>query len=132
MGGKRFLGRLKVFHVRDGVLVMEKGMPQTDARLPHSALLRFTATHNMRGSRKLAMMDSPFMTVHSRIDIETPCVKVCVLDPDSGYCIGCGRTRSEIAGWLDMTDDGKRAVLAALPLRRTDAPAATTERDRRR
>jgi predicted Fe-S protein YdhL (DUF1289 family) len=92
-------------------------MPQTDARLPHSALLRFTAAHNMRGSRKLAMMDSPFMTVHSRIDIETPCVKVCVLDPDSGYCIGCGRTRSEIAGWLDMTDALRRAIMAGLPQR---------------
>jgi uncharacterized protein len=92
-------------------------MPQTDARLPHSALLRFTGTHNMRESRKLRVMDSPFMTVHSRIDIETPCVKVCVLDPDSGYCIGCGRTRSEIAGWLDMTDALRRDIMAGLPQR---------------
>jgi uncharacterized protein len=62
-------------------------------------------------------MDSPFMTVYSRIDIETPCVKVCVLDPDSGYCIGCGRTRSEIAGWLDMTDSLRRDIMAGLPQR---------------
>ena len=62
----------------------------------------------------------------------SPCVSVCILDPATGYCRGCRRTIGEIAGWLDMTDEGKRAVLAALPLRRTDAPPATTERDRRR
>jgi predicted Fe-S protein YdhL (DUF1289 family) len=62
----------------------------------------------------------------------SPCVSVCILDPATGYCTGCRRTIGEIAGWLDMTDDGKRAVLAALPLRRTDTPPAATERDRRR
>ena len=54
------------------------------------------------------------MTVYSRIDIETPCIKVCVLDPESGYCIGCGRTRNEIAGWLDMTDQPFLTRLAGL------------------
>ncbi len=35
--------------------------------------------------------------------IETPCVKICVVDPETGFCIGCGRTRGEIAGWIGMT-----------------------------
>ena len=26
-------------------------------------------------------------------EIETPCVKLCVVDPETGFCIGCGRTR---------------------------------------
>src|SRR4029450_12061692 len=68
-------------------------------------------------AESFAVRDSPFMTVHSRIDIETPCVKVCVLDPESGYCIGCGRTRNEIAGWLDMTDQLRRDVMAGRPQR---------------
>jgi predicted Fe-S protein YdhL (DUF1289 family) len=68
-------------------------------------------------AESFAVTDSPFMTVHSRIDIETPCVKVCVLDPESGYCIGCGRTRNEIAGWLDMTDQLRRDIIAGLPQR---------------
>jgi predicted Fe-S protein YdhL (DUF1289 family) len=93
-------------------------VPQTVARLPHSALLRFTGAHNMPWQQKdWPLTDSPFMTVHSRIDIETPCVKVCVLDPESGYCIGCGRTRHEIAGWLDMTDQLRRDIMAGLPQR---------------
>jgi predicted Fe-S protein YdhL (DUF1289 family) len=32
--------------------------------------------------------------------IETPCVKICALDPASGLCRGCGRTADEIAAWL--------------------------------
>ena len=54
----------------------------------------------------------------------SPCVSVCILDPATGYCRGCWRTIGEIAGWLDMSDDGKRAVLAALPQRRAAAPPA--------
>ena len=29
--------------------------------------------------------------------IETPCRKICVMDPASGLCTGCGRTLDEIA-----------------------------------
>ena len=68
------------------------------------------------------------MTFHSRIDIETPCVKVCVLDPESGYCIGCGRTRGEIASWLDLTEERRRDIMAGLP----DRVVSLTRRKRRR
>lgn len=47
-------------------------------------------------------------------DIETPCVKICVLDPETGFCIGCGRTRDEIAGWLTMTAEDRHQVMARL------------------
>lgn len=46
--------------------------------------------------------------------IDTPCVKLCVVDPESGFCIGCGRSRPEIAGWLAMTPAGRRDVMAGL------------------
>jgi uncharacterized protein len=51
---------------------------------------------------------------HDIPDIETPCVKLCVVDPDSGFCIGCGRTPSEIGGWIAMSPDARRAVMAEL------------------
>ena len=51
---------------------------------------------------------------HDIPDIETPCVKLCVVDPDSGFCIGCGRTPSEIGGWIAMSADARRAVMAEL------------------
>jgi uncharacterized protein len=50
-------------------------------------------------------------------DIETPCVKVCVVDPETQFCIGCGRTRGEIAAWIGMTVDDRRAIMTALPER---------------
>jgi predicted Fe-S protein YdhL (DUF1289 family) len=48
--------------------------------------------------------------------VASPCISVCVVDPrGSGVCVGCGRTLDEIAGWIDMSDDARRAVLARLP-----------------
>lgn len=52
-----------------------------------------------------------------RDEPESPCVRVCVIDPQSRLCIGCARTMEEIADWAAMTADARRAVLAALPSR---------------
>ncbi len=43
--------------------------------------------------------------------VASPCVKVCALDPGSGLCRGCFRTLQEIADWLEMTPEEKRATL---------------------
>jgi uncharacterized protein len=61
-------------------------------------------------------------------DIETPCVKICVLEPETGFCIGCGRTRDEIGAWLGMTPVARRDVMDALPER----VATMTQRKSRR
>ena len=47
----------------------------------------------------------------------TPCVKICVVDPLSGLCIGCGRTVAEISLWPEMTDEQRRAVMSGLSAR---------------
>ena len=49
--------------------------------------------------------------------VETPCVNICLLDPATGTCLGCGRTLAEIASWASMNDAERRAVMAALPAR---------------
>lgn len=49
--------------------------------------------------------------------IESPCILVCSIDDRTGYCFGCGRTRAEIAGWIAMTPQDRRAVMAELPAR---------------
>lgn len=49
--------------------------------------------------------------------IESPCILVCSLDGETGYCFGCGRTRDEIASWIAMTPEARRAVMAELPAR---------------
>lgn len=49
--------------------------------------------------------------------IESPCILVCSIDMKTGFCFGCGRTREEIAGWIDMTPQMRLAVMALLPAR---------------
>jgi predicted Fe-S protein YdhL (DUF1289 family) len=49
--------------------------------------------------------------------ISSPCVKVCVVDPVSALCIGCGRTVEEISGWSVMSEAGRLAVMAGLEAR---------------
>ena len=51
--------------------------------------------------------------------IKTPCIKVCVVDGESGLCMGCYRKLSEVAGWTKLTDAERGAVLADLPGRRS-------------
>jgi uncharacterized protein len=49
--------------------------------------------------------------------IESPCILVCAVDMKTGYCFGCGRTRDEIAAWLTMSPEQRRATMALLPAR---------------
>jgi uncharacterized protein len=50
-------------------------------------------------------------------DIQSPCNKVCVVDPISALCIGCGRSLAEIEGWLRFTPEQRVRVMAELPRR---------------
>lgn len=52
-----------------------------------------------------------------RDEPESPCVRVCVLHPAEQICIGCLRTRDEIADWGRMGHDERRAVMDRLPER---------------
>ena len=52
-------------------------------------------------------------------DIATPCVKVCVVDGESGLCMGCYRQLSEVAAWSRFTDDERAAIMADLPGRKS-------------
>lgn len=49
--------------------------------------------------------------------IETPCTKVCIVEPRSGLCLGCGRTLGEIANWTALTDGERSRIIAELPAR---------------
>lgn len=50
--------------------------------------------------------------------VPSPCVKLCALDPRSGYCVGCYRTIDEVANWVEMSAEDKRAVLERVARRR--------------
>jgi hypothetical protein len=60
--------------------------------------------------------------------VETPCLKICVLEPGSKLCRGCGRTIEEIAGWGTMPERERRRIMALLPDRIAAARSAMGER----
>ncbi|MDA0360570.1 MAG: DUF1289 domain-containing protein [Proteobacteria bacterium] len=43
--------------------------------------------------------------------IESPCVDICQLNPNTGICTGCFRTMDEISLWIELSDDEKQEVL---------------------
>lgn len=59
--------------------------------------------------------------------IESPCVKVCAIDPTTGWCLGCGRSMREIASWSLLPPEDRRAVMAEL----TGRKAAIVDREKR-
>jgi predicted Fe-S protein YdhL (DUF1289 family) len=51
--------------------------------------------------------------------IATPCVQVCVVDGETGLCLGCYRQLSEVAGWARFTDEERATIMAELASRRS-------------
>jgi uncharacterized protein len=47
--------------------------------------------------------------------MDTPCIKVCVIDTGARVCTGCGRTIGEITDWVAMTPVQRQAVMHLLP-----------------
>jgi uncharacterized protein len=43
-------------------------------------------------------------------DVPSPCISICRVDADSGWCDGCLRTLGEISAWSRLDNDGKRGV----------------------
>jgi hypothetical protein len=58
------------------------------------------------------------MHVHPEREVPSPCVSICVIDRPTGLCAGCYRTLDEIAAWIDLPADERRAVMARIALRR--------------
>ena len=43
--------------------------------------------------------------------VKSPCVAICKIDYESGYCIGCNRSLEEIANWSNLDDAKKKKIL---------------------
>ena len=65
-------------------------------------------------------MSKPENTDHiwARAEIDSPCVKTCVIHPESRLCVGCLRSIDEIGAWSGMTPQARQDVMAALPARK--------------
>jgi uncharacterized protein len=55
------------------------------------------------------------------MSLETPCIAVCMIDPKTSLCLGCGRTLPEIARWHRMESAERLAVMAQLGPRMAEA-----------
>ena len=52
---------------------------------------------------------------------ETPCIAVCMIDPKTSLCYGCGRTLPEIARWQRLERAERLAIMATIPARMENA-----------
>jgi predicted Fe-S protein YdhL (DUF1289 family) len=65
--------------------------------------------------RQLGIMSEP---ARPPAPIKTPCIKVCIVDGESGLCLGCYRTLNEVAAWTRFSDEKRERLMAELPARR--------------
>ena len=56
--------------------------------------------------------------VWKRTEVESPCIKICVIHPESRLCTGCWRSIDEIGAWSKMSPEVRRAVMEELPARK--------------
>ncbi len=50
-----------------------------------------------------------------RDEVESPCVRICVIHPEARICAGCYRSIDEIGRWSKMTTEERRDIMEALP-----------------
>ncbi|MEL6801492.1 MAG: DUF1289 domain-containing protein [Pseudomonadota bacterium] len=55
--------------------------------------------------------------VWQREEIASPCIKICVIQPETRLCTGCHRSIEEITAWSRMTPSAREAIIAELPSR---------------
>ena len=51
--------------------------------------------------------------------VKSPCIDVCKIDYESGYCIGCNRTIEEITNWSSFNDSQKKKILTKVKSKNT-------------
>ncbi len=66
------------------------------------------------------------------LHVESPCISVCQLDEKTGYCLGCWRTRDEIAIWSRASTETRLEILKKLHERRDQVRGVSRRATRRR
>ena len=65
------------------------------------------------------------------IKVLSPCISVCEMDALERICVGCYRTRAEIAKWGSMDQDDQILLLDILRERRAKATGVPRRASRR-
>jgi predicted Fe-S protein YdhL (DUF1289 family) len=68
---------------------------------------------------QVARRPEVFRRPKANLDVarHSPCIGICKLDDATGYCLGCGRTGSEVGDWIAMSESQRDRVWADLPAR---------------
>ena len=53
--------------------------------------------------------------IWKRDEIESPCIKICVVHPVERICTGCYRSIDEIGAWSKMSPEVRAAIMQDLP-----------------
>ena len=65
------------------------------------------------------------------VKVSSPCISVCQMDSLDGICVGCYRTRAEIAAWGSMDQGDQILLLDILRDRRAKATGVLQRASRR-
>ncbi|TDJ47993.1 MAG: DUF1289 domain-containing protein [Gammaproteobacteria bacterium] len=52
--------------------------------------------------------------------MNSPCISICVIDAETGYCHGCFRTIDEISHWATLPDADRSQIIYQLEHRRQE------------
>ncbi|PKO45833.1 MAG: DUF1289 domain-containing protein [Betaproteobacteria bacterium HGW-Betaproteobacteria-22] len=53
-------------------------------------------------------------------EIQSPCIGVCSMNEDTGFCFGCYRTVQEIKDWWNMAPADQKNLLSVLESRQNE------------
>ena len=52
--------------------------------------------------------------IWARQEVDSPCIKICVIHPEERLCIGCYRSIEEIATWSRLSPEDRQTITADL------------------
>ena len=57
--------------------------------------------------------------IWSRNELDSPCIQICVVHPETRLCTGCNRSIDEISRWSKMTRETRLSIMDELPSRQS-------------
>ena len=57
--------------------------------------------------------------VWKRDEVDSPCIQICIVHPETRLCTGCNRSIDEISKWSKMTPETRQSIMAELPTRQS-------------
>ena len=55
--------------------------------------------------------------IWKRNELDSPCVKICIIHPQANICTGCFRSIDEISSWSNMSESERKGIIKELPNR---------------